>query len=249
MLTGRSLPIASLLIACTLAACGSGGGAGEAPTDTLVWITEPTEAQTFATDQPTVRLAGGAFVPSGATCNAPIGTLPPGYAVRWLNEATGESRSAAAKLHCLLLPSVAWDTADIPLAMGPNRIVVSAQSADGRGGSDSLLVERVPDTTPPAVVAVAPPPGATFVNRTTIEVTFSEPVDEDSLRRGWTLRAGGTTTPLAGSIVAGAPALYAFFPALPLAPATRYEVRIADVRDCKGLPMQGEFVSSFTTAP
>lgn len=250
MFTGRSLPIASLLTACTLAACGSGGGAGETATDTLVWITEPTEAQTFATDQPTVRLAGGAFIPSGATCNAPIGTLPPGYAVRWLNEATGESRSAAAELHCLLLPSVAWETADIPLVMGSNRIVVSAQSADGRAGSDWLLLERVPDTTPPTVVAIAPPPGAEFVDRaTTIEVTFSEPVDEDSLRRGWTLRAGGTTTPLAGSIVAGAPAQYAFFPALPLAPATRYDVRIADVRDRNGLPMQGEFVSSFTTAP
>jgi hypothetical protein len=245
------LPIAWSLASCVLAAaCGSGSGAGDEATAALLWITEPTEAQTFATDQPTVRLAGGAFIPSGATCNAPIGTLPPGYVVRWLNEATGEARSATARLHCLLLPAVAWDTADISLVMGPNRIVVSVQSADGRAGSDSLLVERVPDTTPPTVVAIAPPPGAAFVDRTTtIEVTFSEPVDEDSLRRGWTIRATGATTPLAGSIVAGAPAQYVFFPALPLAPVTTYEVRIADVSDRNGLPMQSEFVSSFTTAP
>jgi hypothetical protein len=247
----RLLTIAWGLVSCVFAAaCGSGGSAGEEPADTPVWITEPTEAQNFATDQPTVRLAGGAFIPSGATCNAPIGTLPPGYVVRWLNEATGATGSATARLHCLLLPTVAWDTADISLVIGLNRLVVSAQSADGRAGSDSLLVERVPDTTPPRVVAIAPPAGAAFVNReTTIEVTFSEPVDEDSLRRGWTVRAGSATTPLAGSIVAAAPAQYVFFPALPLAPLTTYVVRIVDVRDRNGLPMQSEFWSSFTTAP
>ncbi|HXF46027.1 MAG TPA: Ig-like domain-containing protein [Burkholderiaceae bacterium] len=172
------------------AACGSGSSAGGEATDSLVWITEPTEAQFFSTDQPTVRLAGGAFIPSGAACDAPIGTLPPGYVVRWLNEATGATGAATARLHCLLLPTVAWDTADISLAIGRNRLVVSVQSADGRALSDSLLVGRVPDTTPPRVVAIAPPAGAAFVHRaTTIELTFSEPVDEDSLRRGWTVRA------------------------------------------------------------
>lgn len=231
-------------------ACGSGGGDATTVVDAGVWIDRPTDGDRYATDQPTVRLEGRAFVPAGAACTGLIGTLPPGYTVRWRNEATGESLAAQAQLNCLLTVVVSWRTADVPLAIGTNRIVVEAQSADGRTGGDALLVDRVPDVTPPAVIAIRPSAGATHVDTgTTIDVTFSEPVDEASLRRGWTVRVLGTLATVAGSIVAGQPAQYTFFPDLPLFRGTTYEVRIADVTDRNGLALPAPFVATFTTAP
>jgi hypothetical protein len=231
-------------------ACGSGGGDATTVVDAGVWIDRPTDGDRYATDQPTVRLEGRAFVPAGAACTGLTGTLPPGYTVRWRNEATGESLAAQAQLNCLLTVVVSWRTADVPLAIGANRIVVEAQSADGRTGGDALLVDRVPDVTPPAVIAIRPSAGATHVDTgTTIDVTFSEPVDEASLRRGWTVRVLGAPATVAGSIVAGQPAQYTFFPDLPLLRGTTYEVRIADVTDRNGLALPAPFVATFTTAP
>ncbi|MCX8004548.1 MAG: Ig-like domain-containing protein [Burkholderiaceae bacterium] len=250
MLGSLSRRIGLGALAALLTGCGSGGGE-TATGDDGVWIEEPTAAATFATDQPTVRLAGRAFVPAGARCTGILGSLPAGYEVRWRNEASDASMPAKAQLNCLLQVTVSWTTADIPLTLGENRIAVTALAPDGRRGADTLTVLRTPDTTPPRVLSIAPADGANFVDTAvTIVVNFSEPVDEISLRQAWTVRVTGAPAPLSGSVIGGLPpGEYAFLPASPLAPATTYEVRIEGVTDRNGLPLPAPFVSRFTTRP
>ena len=166
-----------------LVACG-GDGSGDAPpaTNELVWITSPTSGDAYSTDRDTVSLSGGAFVPTGAECTGITGTMPAGYSVTWTNSTTGASGNAGFYLGCLLQVNVIWETAPIPLALGANAITVTARDASGNTASDSLVVSRVADVTPPTVVSTAPMDGAIGVaTNANVVVTFSEPMDAVSV--------------------------------------------------------------------
>ncbi len=244
---GRALFAALLTVAA--GACGGGGGEPPPPPPwSGVTIEQPTEADTYVTDQPSVTLEGRAFVPDGSNCNAPIGTIAPGYSVVAYNATTGVSVRASTTLYCLLQVNLGWSVV-MPLALGDNRITVTATAANGRTGSDTIVVTREPDVTPPRVVAVDPPDGAANVPvNSPVTMTFSEPVDEASVRAGARLRElpGGAT--VAGSWLAGPGTLFAFYP-VPLRPDTGYELRVEGVLDRSGNAMAAPFLSTFRTRP
>jgi hypothetical protein len=236
----------------TIAAGACGGGGGEPPPPPPPWsgvtIEQPTDAETYVTDQPSVTLQGRAFVPDGSNCNAVIGTIAPGYSVVAHNATTGVSVGARTTLHCLMQVNLIW-SAGVPLALGDNRITVTATAADSRTGSDTIVVTREPDVTPPRVVTVDPPAGAANVPvNSPVTVTFSEPVDGASVLAGARLRElpGGAT--VAGSWLAGSDAVSVFYP-VALRPDTGYELHVEGVLDRSGNAMVAPFVSTFRTQP
>lgn len=107
-------------------------------------IESPTEADALQTDQAALSLAGRSFVPAGSACNGAVGTVAPGYEVRWHNAASGASGVAHLQLNCLLAVSLTWEVPDLPLLPGLNTVTVTATAADGRTGSDALAITRTP---------------------------------------------------------------------------------------------------------
>jgi hypothetical protein len=142
------IPVPARLACAALAACFAGcGGGGDGPTEPTwsgVTIEAPADAAAFTTDQPTIALAGRAFVPEGSRCDAILGTIATGYRVRWRNAANGRAGTVAPmQLNCLLAVSLTWGPADVPLALGDNDITVTALAADGEAGQDTIRVRRM----------------------------------------------------------------------------------------------------------
>ncbi len=164
--------------------CGGGGGGSESPPIYPIWIVSPSDTGTYQTDRSTVSLKGGSFVPDGSSCPGIEGVLPPGYGVTWSNSLNGASGYASFYLGCLLQANVLWDTGDvIPLNLGANSITVTAHDGAGHVGQDTIIVTRVPDTTPPTVVSTSPFAGATgiAVNTSLVEI-FSEDMDPATVK-------------------------------------------------------------------
>ena len=131
-----------MLAAVAVSSCGGGGGSS-APWSGVT-IESPTETDATRTDQASLMLAGRSFVPEGSACAATIGTIAPGYEVRWRNAANGASGVARIQLNCLLAVSLTWDMADVPLLPGLNTVTVTATAADGQTGTDSIAITRTP---------------------------------------------------------------------------------------------------------
>jgi hypothetical protein len=246
---GRALFAALFTVAA--GACGGGGGEPPPPPPppwSGVTIEEPTDAETYVTDQPSVTLQGRAFVPDGSNCNAATGTIAPGYSVVAHNVTTGVSVGARTTLHCLMQVNLIW-SAGVPLALGDNRITVTATAADGRTGNDTIVVTRERDVTPPRIVTVDPPAGAANVPvNSPLTVTFSEPVDGASVLAGARLRELPGGGAVAGSWLASSDVVSVFYP-VALRPDTQYELRVEGVLDRSGNAMPAPFVSTFRTQP
>lgn len=119
---------------------------------------------------------------------------------------------------------------------------------------DVVFVTSVgPDTTPPTVTAVTPLPNATGVSvATPVTVTFSEPVDANTITATtFELRnAGGTLVP--GTLTYNATSRTATLqPNADLAVTTTYTARVrggvSGVKDAAGNPLANDTVWSFTT--
>ncbi|HXG92578.1 MAG TPA: kelch repeat-containing protein [Blastocatellia bacterium] len=106
------------------------------------------------------------------------------------------------------------------------------------------------DIIPPQVVSVQPANGAVGVpiNGATVRVTFSEPINLDTLSASsFFVTTGGNT--LSGKIDVSADATTATFtPATPLAYSTTYTVTVTNaIKDAAGNLLASEFKSVFTT--
>lgn len=244
-----------------LVACGDGGSGDTQPPapDDAVWIASPTSSDTYSTDQDTVSLSGGAFVPAGAECTGITGSMPAGYSVTWTNSTTGASGDAGYYLGCLLQVNVIWETLPIALTLGTNTITVTARDAAGNTASDSLVVMRVADVAPPEVVSTSPVDGAIGVpvNARAV-VTFNEPMDPASITTSGdiTLRDRvGTYVPVTVNYASGSQSA-TIFPQALLAYNTLYYLTVTQgVRDAAGntlAPVTFSFTTSGnpdTTAP
>lgn len=231
-----------------LAGCGGGGGGGDGePVWSGVTIEAPADAAGFTTDQPTVDVAGRAFVPTGSQCNAVVGTIAAGYRVRWSNAANGEAGPVERmQLNCLLAVSLTWEVSEVPLALGDNPLTVTAVAADGEDGQDTITVRRTADTTPPAATGSTPADGTVIPGGlTALSVDFTEPVDASSGSVELRDETADTVLPLAPRR-AGA-ALDLGLATLPAGHA--FLLRVSGVQDRGGNPMTGEFASRFSAAP
>lgn len=244
--------VAMVVTGLILASCGGGGGDGDSLPPSRYWLTidSPTMAATYQTESETLILEGRSFVPDGAECNALIGTLPAGYEVTTYNAATGFSVYTRVRLFCLLMVNVVWDTAPITLVLGSNSITVAVTDSAGNTSSSTIVVTRVPETTPPAVVSTSPLAGATNVAVTaSVTLTFSEPVDKASITEGTITLEDGQSNAVAASVSYEATSRQArLTPFSQLAFATTYTVRVStDVRDMSGNALALPYTMSFTT--
>ena len=191
----------------------------------------------YQTDQLAVTLGGNSFTPAGASCPAFVGVLPPGYQVTWSNNSTGATGNASRGLNCVLIAFVFWDATNIPLAMGDNSITVTAIDGAGNVGRDTIVVTRLPDTTPPTVVSAWPVGTASPVGRSTIvTITFSEAMDQSTISATTVSLEDDANNPVAASVTYDSFSLSAtLFPSSLLASNTTYQVTVTTgVRDASG---------------
>lgn len=149
-----------------LAACGGGGGGGHAVPATYEIVVHPPEPIVAAS---VVELSGSATCDTCPPSETALGTCPPiqvgipsAIDVSWSNVTNGASGSALHGVsgqcgclfsYCTVVYAHRW-LASVPLAMGPNEIVVAALGADRDPGTATVLVTRVPHA-PTNLVAVA----------------------------------------------------------------------------------------------
>lgn len=253
-LFGRAFGFAAaILIGLMLASCGGGGGDGDEPPPPTysLRIVSPTDAATYQTESTTVSLSGGAFVPKGAICDAIWGTLPPGYQITYYNAANGDSGFAHPRLGCLILVSLIWDTWPIPLVLGSNPITVTATDGAGNTASRTIVVTRVPETTPPTVVSTSPLAGATDAPVTAaVTVTFSEAMDAATVNFLTMTLKGPQNNAIDASVSYDATSKQArLTPSSQLGFNTPYTVTVSTgVRDAWGNALAAPYVFGFTTA-
>jgi hypothetical protein len=112
-----------------------------------------------------------------------------------------------------------------------------------------VIIESTPDTTPPSVSSITPANGATGVSRTTtISVVFSENIQFETFKSGFTLKKTSDGTVVSGTYSYNPSTKTATFtPSSSLLASTQYTVEIKNVYDLVENKMTSTFTSSFTT--
>lgn len=259
MRTGFLLGIGCLLAA--LAGCGGDGGGdvgadlrGSGPNAGNGWllVTNPASGA-YQTDQPSIALAGSAFTPAGASC-LPVASLPPGFQVSWSNNSTGAAGNASRGINCVGIVFVFWNAASIPLAMGVNSINVTVVDGMGNVGGDTIVVTRVPDTTPPTVVDIwlsRPGTGSSNIGLgTTVTFLFSEAMNPSTINTATITLTDGAGIAVPAAVIYDSVSLSAtLMPSNPLAAGTMYQATVTmGVQDASGgNSLAAPFMFSFTT--
>jgi hypothetical protein len=157
---------------------------GRIPTGTpSISITSPTSSGTYTSSSATVNLGGTAADAGGSVTS-----------VTWANSRGGSGTASG---------TTSWSISAVTLQTGANVITVTAHDGDGNAANAVITVTyavAAPDTTPPAVSAQSPAPGATGVAQNTIlrfHVTDASGVNQATL----VLRVNGTDV---GPTVTGA---------------------------------------------
>ncbi len=262
LLLGRLVSLGLFALALPLTGCGGGDGGGPPPTTTgpnagngSLHVVNPASG-VYQTDQLAVTLGGNSFIPAGASCPAIIGVLPPGYQVTWSNNSTGATGNASRGLNCVGVVFVFWNATNIPVVMGANSITVTAIDGAGNVGRDTIVVTRLPDTTPPTVVSVSLSrggTGSTNIGRSTsVTVTFSEAMDQSTINTTTVSLKDGANIPVTAAVTYDSFSLSATLtPSSLLAPNTTYEFTVTTgVRDASGgNALAVPFTLFFTTGP
>ena len=254
-----NLPLVRLLVLSSflsaVLACGGGGGSdGQNPNQGSGWVEITRDPAMYRTEQAWVSLGGSSFTPDGSQCTYWIwpvqGTLPPGYQVTWSNSANGTNGFASAMFACFLFfYGTSWDTYYIPLAMGDNPITVTASDGMGNVGRDTVVITRVPDTTPPEVTGTTPPDGGSIDENSSFTVDFSEAMDPASISNTTVQLYDGSDGPVSGSVT------YAyrratFLPAAPLQVGQVYSAAVTTgAKDLVGNGLAAPYTWSFTVIP
>ncbi|MFL5319378.1 MAG: chitobiase/beta-hexosaminidase C-terminal domain-containing protein, partial [Myxococcaceae bacterium] len=132
----------------------------------------------------------------------------------------------------------------VPATSTPS--TVQFYSVDVAGNSEpSHYLQLTFDTTPPAVLSVAPGNGATTSVLTSVIVTFSKRMDPTTLNGSTFLLSGGATGTVTYSAYKGTAT---FIPSAPLSFSTNYTFTITTgAKDEGGNAMSAPFTSTFTT--
>ena len=166
---------------------------------------------------------------------------------------TGVSGTVAAEV--TLSGTIASLRPDAPLAYSTLYTATVTTGVEDLAGNNlasnvvwTFTTQPEPDTTPPAVGAVAPLSGATEVGmEANVSATFSEEVAPATVSAGtFTIEAQGGGA-VAGTVSSSGP-IATFDPSSPLAIGTTYTARITTgVQDLAGNPLPSDFSWNFTT--
>jgi hypothetical protein len=248
----RSVALVAVVSAGLLSVIGSGGEAGEEVNNSGLVISKPASGA-YQTDRPTVTLGGSSFGPAGTACPtlAGDGVLPGGYRITWSNNSTGATGSGSARIICVagFYGDAGWSAKDIPLALGENSITVTASDGVGHSAQDTIVVTRVPDTTPPSVASVVPADkGACAALEGTISAEFSEAINSATVNESSFVLMDNMGAPVPG-VVTASDASATFTPSVALALDASYRATITSaVTDLAGNAPTSDFTWSFTTA-
>lgn len=156
-----------------------------------IFFTEPSSGTTqvgdgWQTQNTSIGLHGYlATPPEFSPSNCPSDN---GYSITWLNETNHAAGTGGAYSSLVGVPFFGvicvskYGTAEIPLAMGANHIVVTAVRNGTTVGQDCADVQRLADTTPPTVNSTSPANGAASVSLNgVITAFFSEPMAPSTL--------------------------------------------------------------------
>lgn len=145
----RTWGLVSTCLILLLSGCQQGASdstPGQRVNQGWVTITSPTDQATFTTPYSTVGLGGKAFVSSAWACCPAIDDV----VVSWSNAATGVSGVAYGRIYSTnpIFPVLVHEWyASVSLALGDNRITVTASDPRGDKGTDTITVTYAP---PPA---------------------------------------------------------------------------------------------------
>ena len=244
-----------------LAGCGGGGDGGGGDQVEKLTIGSPSNTGQYSTDQAFVTLTGTAFKPAYVDGPTPVWMqcgLTDRYGVTAIDDAggvpgtpiVGEAAWIGGGPSCAGL-DVYIRFIDLPLQPGTNRITVTAREVN-RVGTAVIVIERVPDRTPPGPLITWPSDGAVGVPLTTSAgAEFSEPIDPASVRVDTVVLHELAT----GAAVPGHPTYFRptrrveFMPAAALKPATVYRIDLRGITDASGNTPSPAIAWSFTTAP
>ncbi|HSH15414.1 MAG TPA: Ig-like domain-containing protein, partial [Verrucomicrobiae bacterium] len=141
--------------------------------------------------------------------------------------------------------------ADAPTAGGVVNLSITAHDAAGNASTAAASTLRLPDTTPPALVSISPPDGASGVDpQAVIRLNFSEALDPATvIAENFTLvpSVGGGPVPL-NFALEDADRRVVLTVSEQLALDAEYRLTVAAaVADAGGNPLGNEFTSTFRT--
>jgi len=185
-------------------------------------------------------------------CPPSVSRVPDTYTLTWKNATTGDARAANFVVDCnyfgLDIMVTQWSTSNgIPLAMGANSITVTAQDGAGNSGSETIIVTRVQDVTPPYVKSVSPSNGADIGLFVTIEIEFSEPMSTATINSGTVYLTALPNTLVATTMIVDEKSVRLSV-VNPVAHGTAFQITVSpDVTDASGNALVSPFISEFSS--
>jgi hypothetical protein len=249
-------------LSIAVAACGGGGDDVQPPSEESppsrigrgwIEISSPTQASSYTTASPEIRVSGSAFVDGDGYRCCSGSASDTGVHVGWANAAQGSGSASQSVEYCrfyfgpLYLCRHTW-SAWIPLVVGENLISVSAHDAGNNAGLDRITIVRLPDTTPPRVISTSPPAGATGVGTgSEFQVTFSEKMDPASISSTTIVLVDVRDNPVTGNVTY-ADRVATFRPIANLEGLTAYAATVTTgARDAEGNALTEPYAWSFST--
>lgn len=252
-----------LLISClmilVITGCGSGGGGGSSEglnadpnhNNNGGWlrISEPAANGFVQNDAAEISLRGRFSPPDRPYL---------GYGVRWTNATTGETgRGSASRCDWDMCTDYNWSALNIPLAMGANSITVEATQDQVYFGRDPIIVTRVVDTTPPAVLtSLSTPKEGAYVDTIydslqsnfQIKVQFSEGMSNETINAEtlFLKNANGVLIPATFKLFAAGVLVK---PSVVLPPGAYQFTVTTGVKDAAGISLAAPFILNFIMNP
>jgi hypothetical protein len=217
-----------------------------------VTVTNP-EYCPIQTESSSAFVAGKAFI-SDAWYRCCTGSATDtGVTVSWFNETSATSGYTVQFVrYCWFFGTFLCDHsyyANIPLAMGENRIIVTASDPSGVSGQRTITFRRVPETTPPTVTSSLPVDQSIDVApNQQITASFSEEIVPATVNSNTFTLTDPSGNPVTGTVTYNAQTA-TFDPDTQLSYSTRYDATLTTaISDLSGNSLTAPYTWQFTTS-
>lgn len=218
------------------------------------WISVTTpENCPSQTEASSEHVAGEAFISDSWYRCCSGSATDTGVTVNWMNETCSESGAAYQSVrYCWFFGTYLCDHsywANIPLAMGENRIIVTASDPSGDSGQSTITITRIPETTPPTVISTLPEDQGVDISPNQLVVaSFSEEIDPATVNNNTFTLTDSSGNPVNGTITYNAQNA-TFTPDTLLGYSTQYDAALSTaITDLSGNSLQSPYMWQFTTS-